>query len=1510
MKPQYTIAFLLFFFSVALYGQPGVEFKVKILPGNTSYQVLARPNFDAANGNIAGAQVTLRVPLSGFQTGTITNHLGDWSTSPSFQDMPSGYEYLFFVPSGPITGVSFQNDVEIPLFTFENTGSCTGAMELFDNVNDPLASSTSINFLNSMSILGGGLFGEAYLGNYNSIDADCDPGFDCGDGNTIDIIDLIITSPSACGLTDGCIEIIAEATGTGTYGPLQYGIEDSNNLTWQLNDPSFCNLPAGETYILFIRHLGGFCQFEIGEFTLDAPLAAVVQNITDTKPDCGMSNGTITITAIPNPGGQLEYGVGIPPVYQTSPTLTGLAGGIHALWVRDIVANCESQIASYLLEDCINVPCSNLDIENFGNGEYQVSLTAGETINAPNDVTQSMRIVLKVPTGGFQVDNVVSQVTNVDFILGTTTVAPSQSPGFDYVTIILNTPNTQDIPYFEATKIPLFTFENTGTCPSDSLFLIQMDDPYLMSGADINHDIVLAGGPLNDCIGEGAVACDVMPSDCDVTFEITQLPTGEYQLAVRTDNVSLSSFQAITSGTQFTIKVPTGGFQIDNLTSLLPGNPAPSFGSNPVVSAPAEDPMFDYYTIFQNNATTGPSGLSYTAGQFVPFVTFNNIGPCIDGEIILVDNDDPVAQMVATNNGVTLGQNTTILGIGATIPACVSDNFSVECQGDPCATLTPAFQVGMICEGASIDFTNTTTSTETISSWDWNFGDSNMSSDESPSHIFSTSGNFEVSLTVTTNSGCEATYSEFVTVFPSPGVPAVTAYTDCGTGIEITVPSAASIVWTPEDGLTPSPPTDQATVTAHPMMTTVYMVTLTTADGCSTQTDITVTLDDKPDWKDVTARDVTDCGLQDGQLVATATNAASMVEYALDPNGPWTSDTLFTGLAAGTYNVFARNATGDCPIASPWNPLTINEPSPFSIDDIDIVQPTNSSSNDGQITVTASGGNGPLQYTIVGVAGPQDSNVFPNLGDGNYTVQVTNADGSCLQEQDVTLTAPGGGDLTLTGTSFPENVCEGMTGTVSLTVSENIQNVTITGGNYSSDIVNGQNLTFEVQPTAGNNVYTVEITGTSGSLIEVVTVNVTAPPVASFSTSTTLCVGGSASLSFTGTASANATFNWSLAGGQIITDDGNGNITVEWTDSGVKNISLTVNDGGCEDSSADALTIIDSDLAAMLNTSAPSCSASDGAITVNNAGSGTYSYEWDGPGITDPTSQDQANLAGGSYSVTITDDNTSCTLTLSETLTSTDGIEFTTDVTNASDCGGNVTDGAVEVALANGTGSITYEIYRVSAPDNPVEIFMTTATTYTFNGLNADAYNVIISDASACSGIEPVAIQSTTGTINTSTSSTSADCTGENGSITIDINSGAAPYEYDFYNNNQSPGGSMTTASQIVVGGVDAGTAVVIITDANGCVAVNSFAIPSGSADWLGDATPVIIEPSCDENNGTVEITGAPLNALFSWSHDQTITDSIATNVPAGPLTVTILDQSTCMEELDLNISSTNGPCP
>ena len=74
------------------------------------------------------------------------------------------------------------------------------------------------------------------------------------------------------------------------------------------------------------------------------------------------------------------------------------------------------------------------------------------------------------------------------------------------------------------------------------------------------------------------------------------------------------------------------------------------------------------------------------------------------------------------------------------------------------------FEFTEACSGAATVFTYT--GTESNISYSWNFGDGTSSVNASPSKIFSTSGSFEVLLTITNQRGCSVSTSKTVVVSP------------------------------------------------------------------------------------------------------------------------------------------------------------------------------------------------------------------------------------------------------------------------------------------------------------------------------------------------------------------------------------------------------------------------------------------------------------------------------------------------------------------------------------------------------------------------------------------------------------------------------------------------------------------------------------------------------------------------------------------------------------------------
>ena len=1420
MKPQLTFAFALF--CLTLTAQ--VKFKVALLPDNVTYQILLKPDatWSAPANAVPSSQVTVRVPTGGFNLGAITSLKGNWGhtgtvVAPSEN---TGYDYIVFGLQGVTAAIPFQSGDEVALFNFTNAGTCTGILELLDNNNDPFMppNSQSVNVGNQISVVGAGIGVNAYTGNYGAIPADCTPlNNNCG----IEIFDIILTSPSSCGVADGSIQIVASGTGLPT---LQYTI--NGGISWQTN-PLFPNLASGDLFHIIVRDIAGICIADAGNFELEGPLAAVVTGVNLVDPDCGGSNGSITISAYSENGGILEYSMNETGPWQSSSTFSGLSAGSYPFYIQNVTSNCSSYIGNYTLQDCPPMECLiTYELEDLGNGLYQVNLLSDTTWTFPNNITSSLQVTIKVPTGGFTAGNLTSQVTNVSFGLGSMYTSPSEEPGFDYISFNLTSNGTQGIPYVNGTSIPLFTFENTGTCPGDSIYLMTSDDPFFppnSMSANVGQQLTVSGYGGADvpvCIGgTGAVACGTIPPPvptCLITYEIEKLTGGEFQVSMIADTTWVFP-NNISSSMQITVKVPAGGFIASNLTSLIPNV---NFSQASMYTAPSEDPNHDYLSFILGSP--GTQSIPYQKGVKTPLFTFTNIGTCQGGQVILMDNDtDPFYPPNSLNANV--GQQLTVSGFGgADAPICISNLPAEDCTADPCATLAPGFLADNTCEGESLDFTNTTTSTETISSWNWDFGDNSAPSNlESPSHTYSTSGNFEVSLTVTTESGCEATFSEFVTVFPTPGEPPFDFYSICiGDSVQLQAPSGATAVWSPATGL--SDPTDTNPF-AFPAATTVYTLTVTNDFGCVRTSQVTVEVANKPIVNNVIISHTSDCGLQDGKISINATGVGSL-QYSIDNGSTWQNTATYSALAPGTYIVLVRNATGSCPVAYNGNPVVITAPSAPAISGIAPTQPSGCGAN-GAITITAIGGTPPLLYSINGGATFQQSNQFTGLAAGSYQIVVTNVDSSCQVAPLTPITLSGGQAPTVLTPVADFSLCEGSDAPVSIQISQTLMNYTITpAGIAFNPVLSGSTLTFDVTAgTAGTQTVTVEMTTTTGCTItETFALTSLAAPTAQFSAPSAACSGGEVTLNYTGISSPQASLVWTLDGGSIVmasqqnsTDPDSATLLVKWTTLGMKTITLTVKEQGCEATETSVINIMTFDPGASLAVTDASCGENNGAISLSLTGSGIYTYNWsNGSG-----NQNLTGLSEGTYTVTVTETGSGCAATAQATVDASQGLTISSLTENpASDCSGNTVDGSLTVTISGGSGDYTYILYEAGNNSTPLDQAVSAQNTYTFNGLSVGAYQVEVTDENGCSVISTTAVTSGSGGLTATADPVNATCGLDNGSFSLDIN-GQPPFLYDFYKNNTLQASAVQINSlPLNVGNLDAASYVLIITDANGCI--------------------------------------------------------------------------------------------
>jgi hypothetical protein len=173
----YCVCFLLAIQNVKA---QGIEFKTELLSDGITYKVSMKPSttWTAPNNNTLGAQVTIVVQTGGFQMDNLTSINGVWDKLPTIvapTERPSKDYIVVYLTTS--TALPYTANTEIPLFTFQNTGVCTGILELIHNASDPFMppNSQSFNVGNYISTRGGGgSSNNLWTGNYGAT-ADCRP---------------------------------------------------------------------------------------------------------------------------------------------------------------------------------------------------------------------------------------------------------------------------------------------------------------------------------------------------------------------------------------------------------------------------------------------------------------------------------------------------------------------------------------------------------------------------------------------------------------------------------------------------------------------------------------------------------------------------------------------------------------------------------------------------------------------------------------------------------------------------------------------------------------------------------------------------------------------------------------------------------------------------------------------------------------------------------------------------------------------------------------------------------------------------------------------------------------------------------------------------------------------------------------------------------------------------------------------------------------------------------------
>ncbi len=473
------------------------------------------------------------------------------------------------------------------------------------------------------------------------------------------------------------------------------------------------------------------------------------------------------------------------------------------------------------------------------------------------------------------------------------------------------------------------------------------------------------------------------------------------------------------------------------------------------------------------------------------------------------------------------------------------------------------------------------------------------------------------------------------------------------------------------------------------------------------------------------------CGQSNGQIAASATNGTPSYEYSIDGLNFQSSGT-FTGLPAGNYTVWVRDADGDLVSTSP---VVMNNCPMVTA----VAADAFCGNNNGSITATGQGGVTPYTFSIDG-ANFQSNPVFSPLAPGTYTVTIMDADGfkaatmatvgdNCLQVSSSptnTTCGQANGAITATGTGGTPPYSFSIGGTFQASPDFN----NLVAGSY----------TLTVMDQAGNTrSTTVTLTDAAGSTMTVAT-----HPVD--------CNGQGGSLTITASGGT-----LPLAYSSDGTNYGSGNVFA----GPAGNYTLYVKDAnGCI--ATQSATISVACLSLAVTHKDASCTANDGQIDVTaNGGTPAYEYSIDN-GTTWQPGAVFSGLASGNYTILVGDAaglSNSVTVQLAKVC-----IKGTLTAVNAT-CGES--NGTITVAASGGASPYTYSINGTNVQTNAV--FGAQAPgNYTIQIVDANGFSSTVSTSIAAIPVPSIAAQSTP-----------ASCYNDDGIIDVTVTAGRRlTYQY------------------------------------------------------------------------------------------------------------------------------------
>lgn len=580
------------------------------------------------------------------------------------------------------------------------------------------------------------------------------------------------------------------------------------------------------------------------------------------------------------------------------------------------------------------------------------------------------------------------------------------------------------------------------------------------------------------------------------------------------------------------------------------------------------------------------------------------------------------------------------------------------------------------------------------------------------------------------NINCVISLPEII-IAPLPTVPSLSssvAYSCDGTGIITILPNDASYTYS-IDGNTPQTNNvfNNASVGQH---------TITVDYGSDCTTDIIVDVQDGFAFEAalLSSEDLNCNADNSGSITFEVDNyGTSGFEYSLDNfvsilGSTTVSPQTISGLSAGNYTVYVRDAGSTLPGCSTSFDHTVSEPTEIVASAI-LSQEYTCNNGGAEITASATGGTPGYEYqleeSVIGiVTAYQTGTVFNGLPAGTYNVRVMDANGCTdLTDTPIVVTAP----LTPVFT-LQETVCysgsNDATIVVDVTSGNGDYQFRINGGSYIIPTpVDATSYTFT---GLSNGTYTIEVTDAFGCDATAQTITIEQQVTVSASASTITACGTDSEINITA-AGGDGNYVYAVVAKGATPTAGDYATTnpVTVTAAGDYDVYVLDKSGAADACPAMYDITIDQDtpVAATPTVVDVTCFGGDnGSISLAaSGGEAPYTYSIDG-GTTFGSVSLFNNLTAGTYDVRVRDVN-NCELTISVLVDELPEIIAESAQTEDYTCNqlAEITVGSV-TATTGGSGSYQYSI-------NGGTWTATTAGGTVFTGLSDGTFTVQVRDA-------------------------------------------------------------------------------------------------------------------------------------------------------------------------------------